>query len=275
MVQRALRGKPMNATLDREAAERHAARTDFIWFQSFELTEGVYSPGPQSVDFLLYHLELPESLKGLSVLDIGTSNGAVAFELERRGAKRVVGVDIVDEKHFGFSATRDLLGSRAQFIQSSIYELPHRLHGERFDIVMFLGVLYHLRHPLLALDKLRSLTRGVAFIETAICDAEYPHAADQPLTRFFRLDELGADPTNWFSPSSACLAEWCRSAGFDVEELKSWPEEAPERALVRARATEGEPEYLEVSYEQPLDVRVSWRRAHKLGGRLSDRLRRH
>ena len=101
----------------------------------------------------------------------GTSNGGAAFELERRGAERVVAVDIYPESWFGFDAVKKLLGSRVQYVEASVYELGALLRQE-FDIVLFWGVLYHLRHPLLALDNIRALLRGTAFLETAVCDAE-------------------------------------------------------------------------------------------------------
>jgi len=240
--------------LTRDEAARHAARTDIVWFQRFELTRGVYTDGPSSIDFLSQMAGLPQRLDGESVLDIGTCNGGVAFELERRGAGRVLAVDIVDPDLYGFNATKELLGSNAEFLQASIYELPRLLDGERFDIVLFLGVLYHLRHPLLALDTVRGLSRDSVYIETAVCDAEQPDIANRSVARFYRFDDLSGDGTNWFAPTTACLKEWCGSAGMEVQRLMSWPTGAPERAMVSARVTPGTPEYLQISYEAPLEV---------------------
>jgi tRNA (mo5U34)-methyltransferase len=239
----------------RDEATRHAQRNDIVWFQRFELTPGVFTEGPSSIEFLDRMAGFPQHLEGKSVLDIGTCNGAVAFELERRGAARVVAVDIVDPDLYGFTATKELLGSNAEFLQASVYELPGLLDGERFDVVCLLGVLYHLRHPLLALDIVRELAREEVFIETAVCDAEFPKLVKHSVARFYRLDELRrGDGTNWFAPTTACLTDWCRSAGLEVERLRSWPDDAPTRAMVSARVTEGAPEYLRISYERPLKV---------------------
>lgn len=238
----------------RDEAVRHAGRSDIVWFQRFELARGVYTDGPSSIDFLSSMAGLPKRLDGESVLDIGTCNGGVAFELERRGAGRVVAVDIVDPDLYGFAATKELLGSNAEFLQASVYELPGLLDGERFDIVLLFGVLYHLRHPLLALDTVRGLARDAVYVETAVCDAEQPDIASRSVARFYRLDDLSGDGTNWFAPTTACLSEWCESAGLEVERLTSWPTAAPERAMVSARVTSGDPEYRRISYEFPLKV---------------------
>ncbi len=240
--------------LTRDEALRHVQRTDIVWFQRFELARGVYTNGPSSIDFLSSTAGLPKRLDGESVLDIGTCNGGVAFELERRGAGRVVAVDIVDPDLYGFTATKELLGSNADFLQASVYELPRLLGGEQFDIVLFFGVLYHLRHPLLALDAVRELARDAVYLETAVCDAEQPDIASRSVVRFYRFDQLADDGTCWFAPTTACLREWCESAGLEVERLTSWPTGAPERAMVSARVTSGEPEYRRISYEFPLRV---------------------
>ena len=130
---------------------------------------GVYTPGVNDIDFLLEQADLPEDVEGATVLDIGATNGGVAFELERRGAGRVVAVDIYSADWFGLEQLKALLNSRVEYLCASVYELPAKL-DEQFDIVAFCGVLYHLRHPLLALDVVRALTRGRALIETAVCD---------------------------------------------------------------------------------------------------------
>jgi tRNA (mo5U34)-methyltransferase len=243
----------------RDEAIHHAERTDTVWFQRFELAHGVYTHGPSDVAYLTGTAGVPKRLNGESVLDIGTCNGGVAFELERRGAGRVLAVDIVDPDLYGFTATKALLGSNAEFLQASIYELPGLLDGERFDIVLFFGVLYHLRHPLLALDIVRELARDAVYIESAVCDAEQPDIAARSVARFYRFDDLAGDGTNWFAPTTACLSEWCASAGMEVERLTSWPPQAPERAMVSARVTSGTPEYLQISYESPLKITTAAR----------------
>jgi tRNA (mo5U34)-methyltransferase len=245
----------MRHTPSTAEAQALIARTDFIWHQRFEVAPGVFTPGTNDVGFLASTAGIPERLNGETVLDIGTTNGGVAFELERRGAGRIVAVDILDPDVFGFNAIKQLVGSSAEHVRASVYELPELLR-EQFDIVLFLGVLYHLRHPLLALDNVRRLTRLHAYIESAICDSELPQAANAAVARFYRRSELGADPTNWFSPSLAALVDWCASCGLEPENVTSWPAEAPSRGMVSARPAVGQPEWQRISYELPLTARI-------------------
>lgn len=228
-----------------------AARTDFLWHQRFELAPGVFSPGTNDVDWLLRTAGVPVDLSGASVLDIGTTNGGGAFTLERRAAARVLATDIVGPMHFGFEAIREALGSNVEFRQLSVYELSREL-DEQFDYVVFWGVLYHLRHPLLALDNVRAATRGTAYVETAVCDAELSEHANSSIARFYRRDELGGDSSNWFAPTVRALLDWCGSCGLEPEAVSSWPQPSPSRAMVRASAAPGPPEYQTVSYERPL-----------------------
>lgn len=239
-----------------DEARRFIEQSDFIWHQRWELAPGVLTPGPNDIGWILDALGLPSDLAGMSVLDVGATNAAAAFEAERRGAQRVVAVDILPADHYGFTAIAELLESEVSFVRSSVYGLSSVLE-EQFDVVLFLGVLYHLRHPLLALDEVRAATRGELFVETAVCDAELSSLADRPLAAFYRHDELGADPSNWFAPTSRALVDWCGSSGFDPTFVTTWPEGAPTRAGLRARRTEGDPEWRDLSYERPLRVDVT------------------
>jgi tRNA (mo5U34)-methyltransferase len=245
------------------------SRTDFLWHQRFELAPGVFSPGANDVDWLLHTAGVPADLTGASVLDIGTTNGGAAFALERRGATHVVATDIVDSMHFGFEAIRATLGSSVEFRQLSVYELSSVVK-EQFDYVVFWGVLYHLRHPLLALDNVRAVTREMAYIETAVCDAELSELGEAAGARFFRLDELAGDSSNWFAPNVRALSDWCQSCGLAPAVVRSWPEHAPSRAMVTASAVPGPPEYQTVSYERPLFCSTAGLgldgRVHPLGG---------
>lgn len=236
-------------------AEQMAARNDFIWHQRFELGEGIFSPGVSNMPWLWEIAGVPDDLTGKTVLDIGTTNGGTAFMAERRGAKRVVAVDIYDEDRFGFGALKKALGSQAEFVCASIYELPQVLE-EKFDVVFFWGVLYHLRHPILALDNLRAVSRDLVYIESAVADHELGEQASMSIARYYRLDELGNDGSNWFAPTTPCLVDWCISSGLKPIKVDSWPEQAPTRGHVAARVTDGPPEYLSFSYELPLKVTV-------------------
>lgn len=238
-----------------QAARDLIAGADFVWHQRFELAPGVETPGSNDIVGLLDSAGVPADLSGKSAVDLGTTNGGAAFELERRGAERVVAVDVKTPEHYGFAALRDLLGSRVEWVQASMYEVGAVL-GEQFDLVLCLGVLYHLRHPLLALDNVRALLGGEALIESAVLDAEMPELIGQPVARFFRGAEFHADSSNWFAPTVAGLLDWCGSSGLDPELVAASPEGAPERAIVRATRSAGEPEWRSISYELPVSARV-------------------
>jgi tRNA (mo5U34)-methyltransferase len=191
---------------------------------------------------------VPERLDGLTVLDVGTSNGGAAFIAEQRGAERVLAIDIYGPEWFGFDRLSKALGSKAEFLRASIYDLPE-LVTERFDIVFFLGVLYHLRHPLLAIDQLRRVARGPVFVESAIVPA-------QSGTAFYPTDELSGDGSNWFAPSVSTLVAWFETSGFAVDRVKRWPDDEPSRAALVARPSEGPPPYAAISYEIEKPLRV-------------------
>ena len=235
-----------------EAATAFLERSDFVWHQRFELVPGVWTPGVSPVPWLCNVAELPTDLSGQRVLDIGTTNAGTAFELERRGAAEVVAVDIFGPEQFGVGALVEFLDSKVQFVQSTVYELADRF-PDPFDLVIFWGVLYHLRHPLLALDNVRAVTGRVASLETAVCDGVLPRRLrDERVSRFYRRDELAGDGSNWFSPTVATLEDWCGSSGFEVQRMGAWPERRPERAMLRLTPTAGAAEYQELSYERPL-----------------------
>jgi tRNA (mo5U34)-methyltransferase len=203
-----------------------------------------------NIEAMLDTAGLPLDLSGLSVLDVGTANGGAAFTAERRGASRVVAVDIYDPLTYGFAQVAKAIGSRVQFCRASVYELPSTLH-EKFDIVLFLGVLYHLRHPLLAIDALRYLARDRVLVDTAVTPADPGRSHAE-----FYAGAYERDTSNWFVPSEQCVIDWFNSSGFDTHLISSWPEGAPRRAVFEARVTEGLPYWREASYEKPLKVVV-------------------
>jgi len=172
---------------------------------------------------------VPADLRGLRALDIGCNAGFYSFELARRGA-RVTAIDI--DPHYlrqaAWAAVRFGLEDRIEWRRASVYSLAR--HSEKFDIVLFLGVLYHLRHPLLALDILSSVTRGTLVLQTLSMPgdgvADIPPSVDlldrSPLRQpgwpcmAFIERQLAGDPTNWWAPNHACIEALLRSAGFRV-----------------------------------------------------------
>lgn len=239
-----------------EEARKFLEQETFHWYQRFELAPGVFTPGVADVASRMAMLRLPADLTGKSVLDIATNNGAVCYDVERMGATDILANDVARADFWGFDKVAEFLGLSAKYDQSSIYELPERV--EPRDIVFCFGLLYHLRHPLLALDALRAVTREVAFIETQISDCDFPdEVAAMAVSRFYRSNELNNDKTNWFVPNVTCLMDWVRSAGFKPEllgVLSLRPGDKPTRALVRATAAAGPPEHLSMraAWEAPL-----------------------
>src|SRR5665213_280730 len=186
-------------------------------YHSIELPDGSTLPGLQSADHLRWRLGLfglSEDLTGKRVLDVGAWDGWFSFECERRGAE-VVAVDCVELDTF--LEARDMLGSKVEYKTLDVTELSARRLG-RFDIVLFLGVLYHLRHPLLGLEKAVELSTDLALIESFVIEGE--HRAVPTVMEFYERGELGGQIDNWCGPSPECLVGMCRSAGFAQVELK-------------------------------------------------------
>jgi len=204
----------------------------------------VFTPGLNDVERLFESASIRD-LVGASVLDIGTSNGGAAFLAERRGANRVVAVDTMPIDYFGFDRLKDFLRSNVEYVQKDVYDLAATL-GEEFDIVLFWGVLYHLRHPLVAIDNVRAVAKGPIYLETEIADGALDGTLlRQPLVRFEEADQLGHDASNCFVPTLSALLAWCRSSGLEPTLLDAWPSrDRPSRCMIRARVTEEEPPFV-------------------------------
>ena len=223
MSDRALRER-----IDQMAAAQRGELEAHGWWHSIDLGGGRVTPGAHRLDELrdnYARFGLPADLGGRRVLDIGCWDGFYSFEAERHGAA-VVSVDCWRPPGF-FIAHREL-GSRAEFEELSVYEVTRERVGT-FDIVLFLGVLYHLRHPLLALERVCEVTRDFAVIETHAIDNIFP--TSHPVMEFYELDELGGQYDNWWGPNGECLVRMARAAGFArVEVLRR----EPTRVVVKA-----------------------------------------
>ena len=236
--------------LSDDEAKALAADPSILWHQAFHLSENIVAPGANNIEWLLEKVGLPSKLDGASLIDIGTTNGGAVFIAQRRGAERVVAVDIYPPDRFGFNRLNAAFGAGVDFLQGTIYQLPQMLGDEQFDEVLFLGVLYHLRHPLLALDSLRRVTRQHLYVETAT----WGDPSDPPMARYFRREELAGDSSNWFAPNLSCLVDWVESSGFHVDRVQYWPQDQPTRGCIAAHPTTGQPEFIDLSYEVPLIV---------------------
>jgi tRNA (mo5U34)-methyltransferase len=204
------------------------------WFHNIDLKGVKTAPDHflgdyPSVKFGGFRHAIPEDLTGKSVLDIGCNAGFYSIEMKKRGASRVLGIDSDEDylKQARFAASVNEMN--IEFRKMNVYEVPHL--RERFDVVIFMGVLYHLRHPLLALDLLhdhvakdllifQSMQRGsnnvfpvednYPFWETDVFAKE-----DFPKMHFIEHHYSG-DCTNWWIPNRACVEAMLRSSGFDI-----------------------------------------------------------
>jgi tRNA (mo5U34)-methyltransferase len=182
------------------------------WYHSIELPDGTVIPGLQSIETLrerIARFPIPQNLAGKRVLDIGCWDGWFSFEMERRGAT-VVAVD--SAKQPSFLEARKLLNSKVEYVVEDVCHLSPRDIGY-FDIVLFFGVLYHLKHPLLALEKVCELTRDMACIESLVID-DPPQPNAIPLLEYYENTELAGQFDNWCGPNTSCLLAYCRTAGF-------------------------------------------------------------
>jgi len=207
------------------------------WFHNMEL-DGVWTapdhflgdyPGAK---FRRFAPHLPADLTGKSVLDIGCNAGFYSIEMRRRGASRVLGIDS-DERYLAQARlAAEVLGfdDGIEFAKLDVYDVG--AIGETFDLVIFMGVLYHLRHPLLALDLIRehvardlmlfqSMQRGSKFVLDLEDDYEFAETGIFFESSFPKLHfverQYSHDWTNWWVPNRACTEAMLRSAGFAID----------------------------------------------------------
>jgi tRNA (mo5U34)-methyltransferase len=204
------------------------------WFHDLDLLGVRTAPDHPLGNFLrefwsIVGAYLPEDLSGKTVLDIGCNAGFYSQRLHERGA-RVTGIDH-DPRYLAqarFAA--ETLGYDIEFRQLDVYDVDQL--GRRFDYVLFMGVLYHLRHPLLALEKVARLPRERLLVQCMVrgAPAEGLHVPpDAPITErtlfddprfpamYFVEDRYAGDPTNWWIPNEAGLAALLRAAGLAIE----------------------------------------------------------
>jgi tRNA (mo5U34)-methyltransferase len=203
---------------DRAALAAEVAQVS-RWWHSIDLG-GIVTPGEKgdlaAMERELASLRLPD-VKGRTVLDIGAWDGFYSFAAERLGASRVVALDhFVWEREdhgggAGFALAHRVLESDVERLHADFMTCDLAGLG-RFDVVLFLGVLYHLEAPLTALRRLYEVTGEVAVIETEAM--ELVGSGRRPLVEFFPGAELAQDPTNWWSPNLAALVAMCEAAGF-------------------------------------------------------------
>lgn len=221
------------------------------WFHHIDLGDGLYTKTESVMGEPVDHPRgpwqtiqklLPPDLNGKTLLDVGCNAGFYAFEAKRRGAKRVLGVDGQRQHVRQGLFVRKVLGLEVEFRRLNVYELESRTVGQ-FDITLALGLLYHLKHPILALENLYQVTKELLIVETAIMPPErtpesfmHPLGEQQmllhPLVYVENPAAAKEQVFNWFLPSVPALVALLRNTGFaevDVVEVKN------ERAIVVCR----------------------------------------
>lgn len=229
------------------------AEVDLLpWYHRIELPGGIVTPGWAPLDASFY--KLPEDMTGMRVLDVGAWDGYWTFEALKRGADYLRAIDDFSNTiHEGerrgwkqFDLCKTALGyqHRCDRLEMSVYDVDK--HHQRYDVIFFFGVLYHLKHPLLALEKLHAVLKpgGLLCVESAICDDYSPYRqggnGDTMVMEFYPEDQLGLNPTNWWAPTLRTLACMMRVSGF--EQVTSWKIDQPQapvecRGFVQGRKT--------------------------------------
>ena len=207
------------------------------WYHSIRFPDGRVTAGHQSEEQLRWRIAqfpIPPDLTGKRVLDIGAWDGWFSFEMERRGAA-VVAVDVREYEMFRHAQT--LLGSKVEYRIDDVLDITPERYGY-FDIVLFLGVLYHLKHPLLALERVCALSKDMACVESYVSNAS-PDAP--PAMEFYEHRELCGQFDNWVGPNVACLLAFCRTAGFARVELHGVIDQRAHVTCLRKWADRPEP----------------------------------
>ncbi|MGH6678032.1 MAG: TIGR04290 family methyltransferase [Bradyrhizobium sp.] len=204
------------------------------WFHNLDLKGVRTAPSHFLGDYPMvkwrrFSQAIPENLDGKSVLDIGCNAGFYCMEMKRRGADRVLGLDTRDEYLEQARFAAEISGINVEFVKLSAYDVGAL--GERFDLVIFMGLLYHLRHPLLALDLIhehvardlllfQSMLRGDSGVEPIDSDYDFWTTSQFDSPTYPKLhfieQKYAGDPTNWWAPNRACAEAMLRSAGFAI-----------------------------------------------------------
>ena len=217
-------------TMSADDVTAHIAGVEY-WHHRIELRPNVITPGMQDTPALEAQISIDTDFTGKRVLDIGARDGYFSFLAEARGASEVVALDNVSPDITGFNTAKMLLGSDVQYIVANVYDLNVQEFGT-FDVVFFLGVIYHLRHPLLALDRIWDVSNLGAdlYIETHMIDEGLVaedgslrnlddiggEIKNYPLWQYIPNRRLGNDFTTKWAPNANGLKEVLADTGFGV-----------------------------------------------------------
>ncbi len=221
---RAIRRPDDNAPWPSYMREGREAKRDLIeqaktrwWFHTIDLGDGHLTPGPQhaQVDHIRRAF-LDVDFTGKKVLDIGCWDGLWSFEAEKRGAAEVYSTDLIsqrDEDVTNYQLAHAILNSRARYFPSvSVYDV-HQLGATDFDVVIYMGVFYHIKDPLLALARLRQVTKvgGLIIVEGEVIKS------DDCFAKFYYHEDYAQSASNWWVPSIPCLRQWVECSSFRIE----------------------------------------------------------
>ena len=209
-------------TSDQIASLKERA-AEIRWHHTIDLGHGIITRGKDNTPRKLSRLRLPNSLDGMSVLDVGAWDGFFSFEAERRGASRVLATDsfawegnVAGASKAGFDLAKEAVGSQVEEMNIDVLELSADRVGT-WDVVFFLGVLYHMRHPLLALERVADVTGKMLVLETLVDML----SVRRPALAFYAGGEVARDPTNWCGPNPAAVRAMLRTVGFNRVEIVS------------------------------------------------------
>ena len=236
------------------------------WFHRIEIAPGLWTPGMQTrTQEMLRNVRMPDDLSGKTVLDVGAWDGFFSFEAERRGAARVLATDSFCWEgegwgtKAGFLFARDALRSKVEDLGIDCMDIAPDRVGT-WDVVLFLGVLYHLKNPLEAIERMASVTRELLIVETVV---DTRAGDERPMLTFYPGAELDGDPTSWFGPNVSAVTAMLRLVGFDrVDLMHLQPVRPPpleslwHRALGRTRTRAAAAGQMSV---RPLNGKVRWR----------------
>lgn len=242
--------------------EHRVAEIDY-WYHSIDLGNGLVTPGWAPIDADRY--SIPDDLTGKRVLDIGAWDGYWTFEAIKRGAAEVVAIedfsddvgvpDIVKRtnkwetfdlcaealgfgnkcincdkasRNFTIISTENDKGQRCSRSEMSVYDITEESLG-RFDVVFFFGTIYHLKHPLLALEKISDVCDGALYVETASLDEYSAYRGgvgkgfnqNEALMEFYPADQYAENASNWWVPTLQCLGAMMETVGF--KDIDCWP----------------------------------------------------
>ena len=212
--------------MERDEIQKKIESVNF-WYHTIDVGGDIVTPGKKKCDDF-DRLALPD-LHGKTVLDVGCWDGFYSFECEKRGASKVLATDHYVWSAFGkqgFLTAKEILNSDVEHIDIDPLDISTETVGT-WDIVLFLGVLYHLKDPMSVLERMARVTKHLLVVESHIINI--PRFNNIPLAAFYEHDELNDDPTNWWGPNLKCLTQMVRSAGFPSVEIKR-PEKEDKRA---------------------------------------------